>query len=106
MWGGSIESVDEPATSIKVVTSPIVQINGKKVFVPLSSYSDLANPRRAGISTKGDTFLISITGGVDAPSYTAEILFTGEGIKSKTVTSTADPKEVWEMTYYSLGGSD
>ncbi|HEX2897680.1 MAG TPA: hypothetical protein VHP63_06490 [candidate division Zixibacteria bacterium] len=106
MWGGLFENSDESATLIKVITSLNVEINGKKVFVPFSSYGDLAQPRLTGISTDRDGFVITITGGVDAPSYNARLFFTSEGIKSKTVTSTTDPQVVWEETFYSIGESN
>lgn len=103
MWGGLLESADESTTQIKIITVLNVEINGKKVFVPFSSYGDLAHPRLIGISTESDGFVISITGGVEAPSYNAELFFSGEGIKSKTVSSTTLPAVVWEDTFYSFG---
>ena len=64
MWGG-----DETAVPKTVITAIDVRIGNEKIFVPLSAYSDLGDPRQTSLENMEHGFKLIITGGDAAVSY-------------------------------------
>lgn len=89
-----------------LVTSLSVEIGGKEIFVPLSVYADLTNPRELLLENAGSNILIIIYGGDAAASYKAVLKFTTERIQSKKVSSLEFPDESWEETVYSFNTTE
>lgn len=88
-----------------VITKVNVNVGDKKVFVPLSAYCDLANPRDVLLTVIGSNFTIIIIGGDAATSYKAELKFEGRDIRSRKVVH-GEMSDVREETVYSFISAD
>ncbi len=97
LWG-----IEIGADSNKIISYFKVEINGKRIFVPLSAYADLGNPRDVGIRPDVSKFDILINGGQNEKSYLAVITFDFIGLLSKKVSSAESAGEVWEETIYTF----
>ena len=86
--------------------NPKILIGNKKVFVPLSAYSDLANPSNLVLKTNQNSFNLIIYGGDAGCSYKAELLFENSYIKARKVSHEEFPDEVWEKTEYHFNTLD
>ena len=98
MWGG--DDTTPPKTIIKAIT---ISSKGESIFIPLSAYSDLGNPRKISLSklaVRG--FRLLIIGGDAAGSYQAMLDFKANEISRRRVVSGEFPIEVWEETTYSF----
>jgi hypothetical protein len=98
MWGG--DETSPPKTVINAIT---VLRNSQKVFIPLSAYADLGNPRNISLERlAAHGFRLTISGGDAAGSYTAILDFHKTAISRRKVVSGEFPKEVWEQTIFSF----
>jgi hypothetical protein len=98
MWGG-----DESQPPRRIVKAINVARKKQKIFIPLSVYSDLGDPRQASLvqlPTHG--FELTIVGGDAAGSYKASLEFKSNEIVRRKVVSGEFPKEVWEETRFSF----
>jgi hypothetical protein len=96
-WGA------ERTTTIRsMVTSIGVQVGHDEVFLPLSAYADLANPREAFLETAENEYRLIIVGGEASTSYRAALVFEGRYIKRRKVSHGAFPESAWEETVYSF----
>jgi hypothetical protein len=96
-WGGG--DTELPKT---LVSSVQVWIGNEKIFVPLSAYSDLGNPRTASLKKTRKGFEIKIGGGDAAGAYSASLLIENSSIRRRKVVSGEFPDQVWEETIYSF----
>ena len=94
-WGG--EEAEAPAT---LVTLIVVQRDAKKLFVPLSAYSDLGNPRRVYLKGSVSGFEVRIAGGDAGTAYNASLVSDNEFLVRRRVTHGEFPGEAWEETHY------
>ena len=102
MWGG--DEASPPKKIIKVIT---VLRNGQTIFIPLSAYADLGDPRKiilAKLPAHG--FRLIINGGDAAGSYGAMLDFKKSDIFHRKVVSGEFPKQVWEETTFSFNNSN
>lgn len=97
MWGG--DEVSMPKT---VITDMDVLSGTGRIYVPLSAYSDLGDPRQISLKRNQKGFQIIIKGGDAAASYKAILIFSNENIINRKVTHGEFPDEVWEETIYSF----
>lgn len=98
MWGG--DETSPPKRIIKAIT---VLRNGKMIFIPLSAYADIGNPRKIFLEKlPAHGFRLIISGGDAAGSYTAILDFKKNEISRRKVVSGEFPKEVWEETTFSF----
>ena len=98
MWGG--DETSPPKTIIKAIT---VLRNDQTVFIPLSAYVDLGNPRTIALEKlPARGFRLTIRGGDAAGSYSAMLDFKKAEISRRKVVSGEFPKEVWEETTFSF----
>ena len=95
-WGTELDSPNILITSIDVT------IEDEKVFVPVSAYCDLTNPREFSLEKTKSGFCIIIEGGDAATSYKAVIFFENLYIKSRKVVHGKFPDTAWEETKYSF----
>jgi hypothetical protein len=79
-----------------------VYLGVNRVFVPISAYSDLGNPRSSTIETADKGFQIVVRGGDAATSYKATLVFEGGLLRSRKVVNGEFPDEAWEETIYSF----
>lgn len=100
-WGG--DDTELPKT---LVGSVQVWIGNEKIFVPMSSYSDLGNPRTASLKKTRKGFEIKIGGGNAAGSYSAILLIENSNVHRRKVVSGEFPDQVWEETVYSFISRD
>lgn len=96
-WGG--EDLAPPRT---VVYQLSVTESGDDVFVPLSAFADLGNPRTMEVKATRRGFDLAITGGDAATSYRAALTFEQRNLVSRTVRHGEFPEVAWEETRYSF----
>lgn len=98
MWGG-----DDMSPPKKIIKSITVVKNGQMIFIPLSAYSDLGNPRKISLEKRpAHGFRLIINGGDAAGSYSAMLDFKNNEISRRKVVLGEFPKEVWEETTFSF----
>lgn len=89
-----------------IVSSLAVLRDGKPLFVGLSAYCDLAEPREVHIRVNNAGFDVVIDGSDAAGSYVAVLAFENGVLRRRRVTSGEFPAERWEETVYSFVGDD
>lgn len=89
-----------------LTTSVEIKVGGENVFVPLSAYSDLTNPRNATLEPMQNGLRLIIKGGQAATSYKAELTFEKNFIRRRKVTHGEFPSVAWEDTEYSFNVGD
>lgn len=94
-WGG--EDAVAPPT---LIASIVVQSGADKLFVPLSAYSDLGDPRRVSLKTSATGFEIAISGGDAGVAYNAVLVFEDGWLIRRRVAHGEFPNEAWEETKY------
>lgn len=98
MWGG-----DESQPPRRIVKAINVTRNKQKIFIPLSVYSDLGDPRQASlVQLPAHGFELTIVGGDAAGSYKALLEFKNNEIVRRKVASGEFPKQAWEETRFSF----
>ncbi|CAG1065974.1 hypothetical protein BAC1_01571 [uncultured bacterium] len=97
-WRWGAENVC-PSTFIEVLE---VKVNGNLLFVPLSSFADLGNPRKVRIEVHNGKkrFAVVLTGGDAATSYSATLEFRNNLLSERIVRHGEFPSEAWEKTHY------
>ena len=97
-WGG-----DESSPPRLIIAAINVVMNDRKIFVPLTSYVDLGDPRKIFLEPfKNDELLLRIIGGDAAGSYKALLPFNTKFMVSRKVTSGKFPASIWEEERYSF----
>lgn len=94
-WGG-----EDAIAPLTLITSIIVQSGADKIFVPLSAYSDLGDPRRISLKTIGTGVELTITGGDAGVAYSAVLVFKEGWLTHRRVAHGEFPDEAWEETKY------
>lgn len=100
-WGG--EDSVAPAT---LITSVAVQIGAEKLFVPLSAYSDLGDPRQISLKPNAAGFELTIAGGDAGVAYNAVLIFEKGWLMRRRVTHGEFPDQAWEETQYAYNTLD
>ena len=95
-WGTELKHPKILITNISIIYGK------KKVFIPLSAYSDLTNPTEYFVQTSNDSFSLLIFGGHASTSYRAELVSENGFIKRRRVQHREFPEEAWEETIYSF----
>ena len=71
------------------------------IFVPFSSYADLADPRTVEVRLKGNDVELEILGARGGHEYRALLVFTkGKYLSSRRVVDSEMPKDAREETKY------
>jgi len=101
-WG-----VGESEKPQNIISNVKVTVGKNNVTIPLSAYSDLANPYKVLFETQSNKFKIIIFGGDSATSYQAKLVFEQLSsketrIKYRKVFHSEFSDEVWERTDYSF----
>jgi hypothetical protein len=97
-WSWGIEG-KLPKTSILQL---IVVVDKKPLFIPMSAFVDLANPKQLLIESKDDGFIVTIKGGETSTAYTAQLFFNKGSIVSKKIFNEEFPDDSWEEIKYSF----
>lgn len=100
-WGG--EGSMAPLT---LITSIVVQSGADELFVPLSAYSDLGDPRRISLKTTATGFELVIAGGDAGVAYNAVLVFKKGWLTRRRVAHREFPDEAWEETRYAYNTLD
>jgi hypothetical protein len=79
-----------------------VKVGGKPIFVPLSAFADLGNPRKVRIESRKEKgrFAVILTGGDAATSYSATLEFRDNLLSERLVRHGEFPDQSWEKTLY------
>lgn len=94
-WGG--EDVEPPTILLSQLT---VAVKGQDVFVPLSAFADLGNPRSVEVKATRRGFDVVILGGDASAAYRAHLTFEGRKLVRRRVQHAEFPKDAWEETRY------
>jgi hypothetical protein len=100
-WGG--EGTQAP---VSLMTLIVVQVGPDKLYVPLSAYSDLGDPRRVSLNPAPLGFELLVSGGDAGAGYTAVLVFEKGWLTRRRVTHGEFPKQVWEETRYAYNKLD
>lgn len=93
-WGAEGNNPKEIISKIEV------RVNGRQVFVPISAYLDLGNPRVIGGMVKNKELTLMIKGGDAATSYEARLKVGNEAVKHRKVVNGEFSIESTEETTY------
>jgi hypothetical protein len=97
LWGADLDV--KPGSFISRIK---IMIEKEQVYVPLSAYCDLAEPKMIELKTNLNSFSLIIYGGCTATSYKCELFFQNLTIKFKKIALGEFPDEVWEKIEYSF----
>lgn len=100
-WGG--EDATAPPT---LIASIVVRSGTDKLFVPLSAYSDLGDPRRISLKPTAAGFELAIAGGDAGVAYNAVLVFEKGWLTRRRVAHGEFPDEAWEETQYAYNTLD
>lgn len=73
------------STSVELME---ISVGNRTVIVPRSAYADLYAPREAAIHTAGRTFILEISGGDGADSYSVQIYFDAKRVFRRKIFGT------------------
>lgn len=96
-WGGDVGVLPKNFLSEIQVRS-----HSQTIFVPFSAYSDLGAVHRAFLRRTADGFALYLYGGETGTAYSAELIFAGGFMQSRTVFLNEFPQETREVTKYSF----
>ncbi len=103
-WGSDSSYHFLPGT---VIGNIHLWVGEDEIFVPLSSYGDLANPTEAYLQQSKGYYRLLIGGPDGALDYTATIDFNKVQVLRRSVHTGEDPKSWEETTYHiNMSGSD
>lgn len=94
-WGG-----EDPAAPPTLITSVVVRSGADKLFVPLSAYSDLGDPRQISLKSSAAGFELAIAGGDAGVAYNAVLVFEKGWLIRRRVAHGEFPDQAWEETQY------
>jgi hypothetical protein len=79
-----------------------IKVGGKSIFVPISAFADLGNPRTVRIEPckEKNCFVVVVVGGDAATSYSVRLEFKNNLLIKRIVRHGEFPKESWEETIY------
>jgi hypothetical protein len=99
MWGAEGEAVAKT-----VVSGISATLGDDSLYIPFSSYSDLADPWRTELIRKTDAVELVIHGGSGGLAYIAVLTFKdGKHLVRRKVASVEMSRDVYEVTnYYGL----
>lgn len=103
-WGG--DNHQPPKFVVKEIK---VARNGHEIFIPLSAFSDIGEPRHIkleAVPKSQSNFRLIIRGGDAGGSYSATLEFKDDDILLKRVASGEFPKVAWEEIHYSFNHLD
>ncbi|MCC7634430.1 hypothetical protein [Stenotrophomonas rhizophila] len=100
-WGG-----EDTSAPPNLITSIVVQSGADKLFVPLSSYSDLGDPRRITLKPSATGFELAIAGGDAAVAFNATLVFEKGRLTRRRVAHGEFPDQAWEETRYAYNTLD
>jgi hypothetical protein len=85
-----------------------VKAGDKPIFIPISAFADLGNPRTVRIEPckEKNCFVVTIVGGDAATSYSARLEFKNNLLIKRLVRSGEFPKDSWEETIYKFNVAD
>jgi hypothetical protein len=94
MWGA------EGTNNGTAIQNVVAKLGNESVFVPLSAYSDLANPSKIDLIRQGKVHVVVIRGGDASTAYTTRIRFKAGVVLDRSVASGEFSREVHEETKY------
>lgn len=77
-----------------------ITVNGRPLFVPVSSFFDLADLRNGQITFSGGHANLLLNGGDASESYSVKIQFNASRVLSRAVFSVSTPEEPLQETIY------
>ena len=102
VYGTDLEPGQVPK-AVRVVKDLRIVVNGKKVFVPRSSFLDLAWVDRANIVQRGMRWVLIISGGDASESYFVEIEFDKSTVRKRIMFGgEADTEPLEVTTFYQV----
>jgi hypothetical protein len=104
-WGAGEDHMG-PLAPLRIISAMEVYLGDKKLWLPLSAYGDLSDPRILTTRATKRGFEIKIKGSDAGGAYEARLLFDGKFIHRRRVVLLEFPDEVWEETTYKFNTGD
>jgi hypothetical protein len=77
---------------------------GEKLYVPMSAFIDLGNPKSVRIDMSGSvgssSFMVTILGGDAGSAYEAKLAFSTGWLRERVVRHLEFPEAAWERTEF------
>jgi hypothetical protein len=81
--------------------------DGNEVFVPRAAYADLGDISDAELTTSGDRYVLTISGGDASEAYIAKLEFNKERVVKRLLYGAEDPVHPLEISqFYMVSSSD
>lgn len=97
LWGS------EDTAPASVISELAVMVDGTHLFVPLSAFVDLGDPRTIKVDRGDQQFTVVIKGGDAAASYTATLTFSDSKVLMRRRVEHGEfPEQAWEETRYTF----
>jgi hypothetical protein len=97
---------DSPCTMSRFPCSPVdgleIMFHGKGIFVPRSTFADLADVNQAELSMEKGKPVLTLIGGDASESYVVKIRFTATHVTYRSLTSGEFPEHPLQETVYRL----
>lgn len=77
-----------------------ITVNGKPLFVPRSTFSDLSDLNTAEVTIEQNQSILTLIGGDAAGSYIVKIEFDKDRIKRRSLIDPEGPNEPTQVTIY------
>lgn len=91
-------------SNVRLVQELRIQMGNRQVFVPLSTFCDLANLREGKLSRMAKRgWVLILEGGDASESYTVRIEFDAKSVRRRIVTSALTPDRPSQDTRYYTG---
>lgn len=85
-----------------VVSTIQLTVGERRLYIPLSAYGDLADPRDACLANESDPYRLVIRGGDASSSYEAMLEFDDRFLRKRRIFLREFPTQRWEETVYSF----
>jgi hypothetical protein len=92
----------DEATPSTVISDIELKVAGREIYLPLSTYGDLADPRSACIDTIGAGYRLTISGGSASTAYESALEFDRAVVRRRHTALTEFADERWETIVYSF----
>jgi hypothetical protein len=91
---------DLGAESASIVRRVKLSVGPRTIFVPLSVYASLFEPRQASLKFEKGSFLLTISGADGGESYFVQIYFDAGGVNRSLTFSSEFPEAPVQDTHY------
>ena len=101
-WRERLWGTDETPKTKRIVHELTISWADTSVWIPLSAFSDLSNPRSLAFVPTKKGYSFRIQGGMDSADYEARFFVVSKSLIRRRVTMLVDPDLLSEDTHYGV----